>query len=925
MPYFYDQVGSGVPGNDGASAYQIAVANGYPGTEQEWLDSLVGAPGADGLDALWNYCGVFNPGLIYTEGDVVTWNGQTWYRKQYGASGWYPPNPTFWDLLAANGNDGATGQKSGVIQYYYDSTVLAPLDEPYIMSIGFDVDNTNVINASVMYIHGFPYSGGSAIDYLRDATSSTSATKAFIKFSSVENDSDYFIFTITGVIEHQEPGNPYLELEIGDVSWSSLTWLPADVFPWDNPYLVDITISRTGDKGDTGSTGAQGDPGLPGDPGAPGLQGDAGLDGKTILSGYNTGFPLDSVGTPGDYFLLTDDTDPELIQRVLFGPKLETPVVKWDPYTPDSTAIFAAVPPPAGPQPVPPTAGVYVNTSVPALYTAETFGGPTTFVWTLQPLAYGTTAPGASTGANGDWYLNTATLDIFNPRYETAWWDSAVSLIGPAGAPGADSTVPGPPGADSTVPGPAGPQGLGGTSASFGVFSDSTTQTNPVSLAPNAMKFNTIEELDAVSSVTRVIYGGGSDYNGIQFAIAGTYNIQFSAQLRHSGGGAAITNIWLRKNGVDVPRTDTKVDIASSAQYVVAAWNFVLSVAATDTIQLMWASSDTDVTLVAGAATLPPAPVRPAIPSVILTATQLTFQGLTGEPGPPGDTGPAAEVVPNWFYGSGADGSGGWADVQDPTVFTLDRVYEFNNLTIGANVILNTGGYPLYVKGTLTLAPGAMIVRNGNSSTNITAGAALTAVILGGAAAGGNGTNTGDASDGGSTINSLGGNGGGFANSFMGAAGTATRPVPGWGGVSNATNLTSLTTGNVYVGASTANTKLTGGGGGGGGGSAGGGSTGGGGGGGGGVLIVFAFNIVAGLGARISANGGNGGNATGVTAGGGSGGGGGFVAVVSSIPQPANLTVSANGGNGGNNVGANSNYPSGASGSAGIARYYRWI
>ena len=35
----------GIPGPSGASAYQIAVTNGFEGTEQEWLDSLVGAGG----------------------------------------------------------------------------------------------------------------------------------------------------------------------------------------------------------------------------------------------------------------------------------------------------------------------------------------------------------------------------------------------------------------------------------------------------------------------------------------------------------------------------------------------------------------------------------------------------------------------------------------------------------------------------------------------------------------------------------------------------------------------------------------------------------------------------------------------------------------------------------------------------------------
>lgn len=36
------------PGEKGSSAYEIAVDNGFEGTEKEWLDSLRGEPGADG-------------------------------------------------------------------------------------------------------------------------------------------------------------------------------------------------------------------------------------------------------------------------------------------------------------------------------------------------------------------------------------------------------------------------------------------------------------------------------------------------------------------------------------------------------------------------------------------------------------------------------------------------------------------------------------------------------------------------------------------------------------------------------------------------------------------------------------------------------------------------------------------------------------
>ena len=43
---------AGEVGADGASAYELAVKNGYTGTEAQWLDSLVGETGKDGV----SYC-----------------------------------------------------------------------------------------------------------------------------------------------------------------------------------------------------------------------------------------------------------------------------------------------------------------------------------------------------------------------------------------------------------------------------------------------------------------------------------------------------------------------------------------------------------------------------------------------------------------------------------------------------------------------------------------------------------------------------------------------------------------------------------------------------------------------------------------------------------------------------------------------------
>jgi len=77
----------------------------------------------------------------------------------------------------------------------------------------------------------------------------------------------------------------------------------------------------------------------------------------------------------------------------------------------------------------------------------------------------------------------------------------------------------------------------------------------------------------------------------ITVATAGVYNLQFSAQLdRVSGSGTETVDIWFRKNGTDINNSNTKITMAgaASANKTVAAWNYMINMAANDYIQIMW-------------------------------------------------------------------------------------------------------------------------------------------------------------------------------------------------------------------------------------------------------------------------------------------------------------------------------------------------
>jgi hypothetical protein len=150
----------------------------------------------------------------------------------------------------------------------------------------------------------------------------------------------------------------------------------------------------------------------------------------------------------------------------------------------------------------------------------------------------------------------------------------------------------------------------------YGNFYSDTTQTDGGVTGTPMLFEHTVEAVGMV-----VVADGSSKYNRLKFLYAGTYNIQFSAQFHHTGGGGSGTtvNIWLRQNGTNVAFSDTKMDITTNSPYVVAAWNFVITVAANDYIELIWLTNNANIKIEADPAVAP----APAIPAVILTAQQI--------------------------------------------------------------------------------------------------------------------------------------------------------------------------------------------------------------------------------------------------------------------------------------------------------------
>ncbi len=155
---------------------------------------------------------------------------------------------------------------------------------------------------------------------------------------------------------------------------------------------------------------------------------------------------------------------------------------------------------------------------------------------------------------------------------------------------------------------------LGETSVSnYGNFLSTVSQPNAGATAANAITYNTTDLSSGVSVVSS---------SRITIANAGIYNIQFSAQLQKTSGGDDQVDIWLAKNGSNVANSNTTTLLTSNPGYEVAAWNFLVQANAADYYELYWSSADTTAEIHAASAGTNP--TRPAIPSVILSVTQVS-------------------------------------------------------------------------------------------------------------------------------------------------------------------------------------------------------------------------------------------------------------------------------------------------------------
>lgn len=158
-----------------------------------------------------------------------------------------------------------------------------------------------------------------------------------------------------------------------------------------------------------------------------------------------------------------------------------------------------------------------------------------------------------------------------------------------------------------------------------------------LTLSDTAIGVNTPTVIDGTwqeEDANRMFLSG----NRIYTQESGDYFLQFSAMLIKTNASAGTADIWLRKNGADIPNSNTRVTLQGSNAEVTMTVGFILDLDAGDYIQFVSSASATNAFL-----SHSNAGVGPAVPGMIATlnligkwkpqpgsAVWVTFQG--GDP-----------------------------------------------------------------------------------------------------------------------------------------------------------------------------------------------------------------------------------------------------------------------------------------------------
>jgi hypothetical protein len=145
----------------------------------------------------------------------------------------------------------------------------------------------------------------------------------------------------------------------------------------------------------------------------------------------------------------------------------------------------------------------------------------------------------------------------------------------------------------------------------YGAFSDFTNQTTTANTA-TLVALATTDFSNQVTIAT----------SKITVQNAGIYNLQFSVQVQNLDNAPQDVFFWLKQNGTDIVGSTGKVGLPARKNpgdpfHDIKGWNYFLSMAANDYVQIYWSTTNANVSIATYAAS--GTPTKPSTASVVAT------------------------------------------------------------------------------------------------------------------------------------------------------------------------------------------------------------------------------------------------------------------------------------------------------------------
>lgn len=146
----------------------------------------------------------------------------------------------------------------------------------------------------------------------------------------------------------------------------------------------------------------------------------------------------------------------------------------------------------------------------------------------------------------------------------------------------------------------------------YGSFSSSTRQIPAVANTAYPINFETTE----FASGFRI-----ENSSEIHADNSGLYSFDFRLQVTSSNSSQKNVYVWARKNGVNIPNSASKVTLLGNGVEVIPSWSFSVSIRSEDYFQLMYAATDTSISINAPLSTS----FAPSIPSATIRVSQINL------------------------------------------------------------------------------------------------------------------------------------------------------------------------------------------------------------------------------------------------------------------------------------------------------------